>query len=158
MSMSNYVTYPAEIEVDIEVGDLKLTLWVDIFEDEAATIPAKRVVWGTETYYVKPHWKLTGKIASQLCGKWRVKLDLESIGPRAEFESKVNEIDFNPCNNGEYSTLFVLHPADLQPHEAGTVYIPAVTLSTVDPCGGEGYIWGFFVGPSVMFILQKPEI
>ena len=158
MNVMDLETHPGKVEIDLEVGDLKLTLWVDVYEDEAATIPARRSVWGTETYYVKPHWALTGKLASQLCGKWRVKLDLESVGPRPEFESKVHEIEFDPCKKGEYSTLFALQPADLQPHEAGTVYLPAVTLSTVDLCGGEGYIWGYYLGPSVMFIQQKPEI
>jgi len=156
MAIGTVQTFECEEEIAID-AKVTLSLKVDIYEDEAATVEAKRIIWGTEKYYVKPYWKLNGKIVSQLCGTWRVKIDLESIGDAPEYTSEVREIAMNPCKEDEYSTVFVLQPDMLKPHEAGTVYIPSVTLSTIDPCGGEGYIWGFLVGPSVMFIQQKPE-
>lgn len=149
-------TIEGEEEIAFDVGDLSLRFWVNIYEEEDSQVPAKRIIWGKETYYAKANWKLNGKLARHIDGTWRVKIDLESIGKAKEYTSpKTHIIPMVNCNQDEYSTTFALKPGDLNPHKDGTVYQPAVTLSTLDPCGGDGHIWAYVVGPNVMFINTK---
>lgn len=146
-----------EEEIARLADDLKLTMRCVISEDEQALIPATRIVFGEEEYYVHVYWKLEGKLARHFCGAWQVKVDLESIGTADEYTSPLRTIEMDPCKDDEYHELFVLEPDDLNPHKGGTVYFPAVTLSTLDPCGDDGHMWGYCVGDSVMFTQSMPH-
>jgi hypothetical protein len=57
-----------------------------------------------------------------------------------------------PCKDDAYSHTFELTSGLLNPHPGGTVYLVATTLSSLDPCGDPGHIWGYCKGPSVMFV------
>lgn len=132
--------------------DLALTLSASFWEDETGTVPAPSVVSASETYYVKIEWSLTGHLARHFCGKWLVKIDLESVGTADEYTSECVEIEMDPCQDVPYSHIFALTSGTLNPHECGTVYLVAATLSSLDPCGDPGHIWGYCEGPSVMFV------
>ena len=150
-----------EEEIARLADDLVLTVWSVIAEDEKAEKPATRIVFGEEEYYVHVFWKLTGKLARHFCGKWQVKVDLESIGTSKEYTSPLREIDMEPCRDyevaGPFHVKFTIGPDDLDPHPGGTVYLPAVTLSTLDPCGDSGHMWAYCEGPSVMFTKAQPH-
>jgi hypothetical protein len=146
-----------EEEIAFLADDLRLTMLCGVSEDEKAKVPATRIVFGEEKYYVHVYWKLEGKLARHFCGYWRVKVDLESIGTAKEYTSECRDIKMDPCKEDWYSVVFEIGPEDLEPHECGTVYIPAVTLATLDPCGEAGHMWGYCQGSSVMFIEATPH-
>jgi hypothetical protein len=132
--------------------DLNLTLSATFWEDETGTIPAPSVVSAGETYYVKVVWEITGHLKRHFCGKWKVKIDLESIGTPDEYTSPLFTIDMDPCKDDPYSKVFALTSGTLDPHPGGTVYLVSTTLSSEDPCGNAGHIWGYCIGPNVMFV------
>jgi hypothetical protein len=143
-------------ECEWELGpiahDLKLRLSASFWEDETGNVPAANIVSASETYFVRVTWELIGHLKRHFCGKWKVKIDLESIGKAEEYTSDCVEIEMEPCREDPYSYTFGLTAGDLKPHECGTVYVVAVTLSSLDPCGEDGHIWGYCKGPSVMFV------
>jgi hypothetical protein len=150
--MSNGEFQETEVEIGPLFYDLKLKLSASFWEDENATVPAPNIVSAHEKYHVKVEWDLVGRGRRHFCGKWRVKLDLESIGKAPEYSSECREIDMDPCRDVPYTTIFTLSPADVTPDECGTVYLVAVTLTSLDPCDKPGHIWGYCKGPSVMFV------
>jgi len=120
-------------------------------------------VYTGETYYVRVQWWFEGNIAftRHFCGAWLIKIDLESIGTALEYSSDLVTIPMDPCKLGTaknpYTYTFELTPGTVKPAKGGTVYLVAVTLSTLDVCGGAGHIWGYAEGPSVMFIEDFPH-
>jgi hypothetical protein len=86
---------------------------------------------------------------------WQVKVDLESIGTAKEYSSELYKIDMDPCKKEGYSHTFEIASNTLHPAEGGTVYLVAVTLSSLDPCGQPGHIWAYGTGVSVMFVPGK---
>lgn len=141
-----------EIEIAPLADDLKLIFDVGVYEDEKATIPATHIVYSGETYFVNLKWKLEGKLASHFCGKWQVKVDLESLGVAKEYSSKLHTIPMEPGRADSYSQTFPLTPDSVIPAEGGTVYLVAVTLSSLDPGGKPGHIFAYAEGASVMFV------
>jgi len=157
MSISPISDFPkTEVEIAPLANELKLVFGAVFFEDEQATTPATSIVYSGETYYVYLWWKLEGKLASHFCGVWQVKIDLESIGVADEYSSELVTIDMDPCNAGYYSHVFRITPDTVKPHQGGTVYLIAVTLSSLDPCGQPGHIWAYGTGTSVMIVPGKP--
>ena len=158
MSNGNDDIYTTVEIVDFS-KDLNLAMNIAFFEDEKAMIPADRIVFGLETYYVRVCWKLTGQLVTMLCGFWQVQLHLESIGTAPEYSSPCHRIRMTPsCDDPqpEYCHTFSVGPDDLKPSKCGTVYYPAVTLSTLDRCEDDGPIWAYATGPSVMFTPAVP--
>jgi hypothetical protein len=144
--------YYGETEIGPMAQDLKLKMWARFWEDEESTVPAPNIVNASETYFVRVEWQLTGELARHFCGVWRVKIDLESIGAAEEYSSQCFDIPMDPCQEGPYSKVFRLNAGDLKPAACGTVYIVTTTLSSLDPCGKPGHLWGFTRGPTVMFV------
>jgi hypothetical protein len=142
-------------EHQIEIGPLtglKGTISARFSEDENGLVPAQNVVSARETYYVQVQWNLTGELKHHICGTWQVKIDLESIGTAKEYTSECLKIPMDPCKEDDYIARFRLSPKDVEPDPCGTVYLVAVTLTSLDPCGNTGHIWGYCKGPSVMFV------
>lgn len=131
--------------------DLRLWMKASFWEDENSTVPAPSIVTAVEKYYVKIEWELQGHLKRHFCGVWLLKIDLESIGVAGEYTSECRKIEMDPCREVPYETIFEVTTEALRPHECGTVYFVAATLSSLDPCGGRGHIWGYSKGPSVMF-------
>jgi hypothetical protein len=158
MAITEETKFP-EVQVEIAplADDLVLTFSAGFFEDELATIPATSIVYSGETYYIKLTWKLKGKLAAHFCGKWLVKVDLESIGNPAEYSSDCVYIDMDPCKIDDYSYTFKITPNTVQPAKCGTVYLVAATLSSEDPCGKPGHLWAYGTGVNVMFVQGTPE-
>ncbi len=158
MAITSITQFPeTRVEIAPLADDLVLTFAVGFFENEQATQPTKSIVYTGETYYVKLAWKLDGKLAAHFCGKWLVKVDLESIGTAGEYSSGCVEIPMDPCKTDEYSHTFEITPNTLQPASCGTVYLVAATLSSQDPCGKPGHIWAYGTGVSVMFVPGTPD-
>jgi hypothetical protein len=158
MAITSITDFPEKtFEIDKLADDLKLTFAAGFYENEATTTPATSIVYTGETYYVKVAWKLEGKLAAHFCGKWLVKVDLESIGIAPEFSFPLESIDMEPCKTGEYSHVFKVTPDTVKPAQGGTVYLVAATLSSEDPCGMPGHIWAYATGVSVMFVQGKPD-
>jgi hypothetical protein len=155
--MANEPTLFPETEVEIAplAMDLKLVFSAGFYEDDEATTPTTNIVYSEETYYVKLDWKLEGMLARHFCGVWQVKIDLESIGTADEYSSELYKIDMDPCQKDGYSHTFKINPDTVNPAEGGTVYLVAVTLSSLDPCGQPGHIWAYGTGVSVMFVPGK---
>jgi hypothetical protein len=151
------------VEIAPMAEGLKLKLGARFYEDELGEVPATSIVYSGEKYYVKVDWWFVGNldITRHFCGQWQVKIDLESIGTAAEYSSDLFTITMDPCNFGfekkPYTHTFELTPNTLKPAKGGTVYLVAVTLSTLDVCGGPGHIWGYATGPSVMFVEGAPH-
>jgi hypothetical protein len=144
-------------EHEFEIGPLStehLKGWIaaKFTEDENGVMPAPNIVSSHEAYFVHVKWGLKGHVRRHICGKWRVKIDLESIGAAAEYTSPVQTVPMHPCEDDHYIAHFKLSPGDVKPDPDGTVYLVAVTLSSLDPCDGPGHIWGYCKGPSVMFV------
>jgi hypothetical protein len=146
-------------ECQFELGemahDLGLSISASYWENEISTISAPSTVSAVETFYVKVEWSLTGHLSRHFCGKWQVKIDFESIGTAQEYSSSLVTIDMDPCLHGPnnpYSYTFTITSGTVKPAPGGTVYLVAVTISSLDPCGDPGHIWGFCKGPSVMFV------
>lgn len=144
-----------EVEIAPLAMDLKLVFSAGFYEDDEATTPTTNIVYSEETYYVKVDWRLEGQLAHHFCGVWQVKIDLESIGTADEYSSKLYKIDMDPCKKEGYSQTFEITSNTLHPAEGGTVYLVAVTLSSLDPCGQPGHVWGYGTGVSVMFVPGK---
>jgi hypothetical protein len=155
--MANEPTLFPETEVEIAplAMDLKLVFSAGFYEDDEASTPTTNIVYSEETYYVKLDWKLEGLLAHHFCGVWQVKVDLESIGTADEYTSELYKIDMDPCQKEGYSHTFEITPDTVHPAEGGTVYLVAVTLSSLDPCGQPGHIWAYGTGVSVMFVPGK---
>jgi hypothetical protein len=140
-----------------------LKFGAQFYEDELGEVAATSIVYSGETYFVKVEWWFEGNLAlpRHFCGKWQVKIDLESIGVADEYSSDLVDIDMNPCKYGTkdkpYSHTFTLTPNTVKPAKGGTVYLVAVTLSTLDVCGDPGHLWGYATGPSVMFVEGSPH-
>ena len=139
-----------------------LKFGAQFYEDELGEVPATSIVYSGETYFVKVTWWFEGNLAlpRHFCGKWQVKIDLESIGTAREYTSDVITVPMEPCqkDEDEYHVVFRVKASHLDPHPVGTVYLPAVTLATEDPCGHSGHMWGYCEGPSVMFIEAVPHV
>lgn len=141
-----------EVEIAPLADDLKLIFDANIYEDEKSTVPANHIVYSGETYYIKLQWMLVGKLAPHFSGEWLVKVDLESIGTAKEYSSELYTIPMDPCQKDWYEKVFPLTPGTVNPAEGGTVYLVAVTLSSLDPCGQPGHIFAYAEGASVMFV------
>jgi hypothetical protein len=157
-------TFPyTTVEIAPIAKGLKLGLAAQFYEDELGEVAATSIVYSGETYYVKVSWWFAGNLAlmRHFCGEWQVKIDLESIGTAKEYSSALVSIPMNPCKLGTvdnpYTYTFALTPGTVDPADGGTVYLVAVTLSTLDVCGDPGHIWGYATGPSVMFVQGSPH-
>ena len=139
-------------KITSSADDLKLVFSAGFFEDEQATIPVTNNIYSEEKYYVKLDWRLEGKLAAHFCGQWQIKIDLESIGTADEYSSPIETIDMDPCQADDYSHTFSIAPSTLKPAKGGTVYLVAVTLSSLDPCGRPGHIWAYGTGERVLFV------
>ena len=144
-----------EVEIAPLATDLKLVFSAQFYEDELATSPATSIIYSGEAYYVQVNWRLEGQLAHHFSGVWQVKIDLESIGEAKEYSSELHKIEMDPCQEEAYSHTFRITPDTLQPAEGGTVYLVAVTLSSMDPCGRPGHLWAYGTGVSVMFVPGK---
>ena len=161
--MPDDMVIEGEVEIAPLMQNLNLKLRARIWEDELAEVAARSIVDTGEAYYAKVEWWFEGNTAftRHFCGKWRLQIHLESIGEGGEYSSECICIPMDPCNRGTccnpYSHTFELTPEIVEPQECGTVYLLAVTLSTLDVCGDTGHIWGYIEGPSVMFVKGKPH-
>ncbi|MDV7390873.1 hypothetical protein RZS08_05960 [Arthrospira platensis SPKY1] len=115
------------------------------------------IIGTDQDWKVVVEWEIYGHIVRHLCGKWVIGLSLESIGTAPEYDFPRVYIDMDPCGDGKYSHTFLIKADEVFADEDGTVYLPAVTLSSRDPCDKPGYIGAFCRGGSVMIFQQAPH-
>jgi hypothetical protein len=106
-----------------------------------------------QAWYAIVEWEMTGDLIRHFCGKWKVSINLESIGPFPEYAFGPETEDMNPCGDGKYSKTINV-PAGAVDHvdDDGTIYILGVTLGSIDPCGDAGHIYAHCTGGELQFV------
>ena len=107
-----------------------------------------------QPWYVDVEWTLKGHLRRHLCGKWCVRVHLESIGGGKEYSlpEHCQYFDMNPCDrDGVYRHRINVAPYTIKPEDCGTVYLVAVTLTSLDACGKPGHIAAYCKGATLMF-------
>jgi len=115
------------------------------------------IIGTDQDWKVVVEWEVHGHIVRHLCGKWVVGLSLESIGAAPEYDFPRAYVDMEPCGDGKYSHTFVIKAGEVEADADGTLYLPAVTLSSRDPCDKPGHIGAFCRGGSIMLFQQGPH-
>ncbi|RMG94743.1 MAG: hypothetical protein D6706_13260 [Chloroflexi bacterium] len=98
-------------------------------------------------------WRLEGPLASMICGKWHVHVNLESIGPGREYSlfDRDCQLDLNPGGDGNYECHFDIPPGTVRAAHQGTPYKMVVTLTYRDPTGRPGPMAAYYEGPILQF-------
>ena len=107
-----------------------------------------------EDWHVVVRWHLHGALVHHLCGEFCVNVFLESIGPAKEYKLHGGRVKMEPCGDGEYELVIPVPAGTVgcdDDNECGLLYIIAVTLTSVDPCGNPGHIAAYCKGPTLMF-------
>ena len=102
---------------------------------EADDFTPTRIIDANLPWKVDVYWQLLGPLRSMICGKWCVRLFLESLGADGldrEFGRPL--IDLNPCGNGLYHTQFQIRGNEIKVEECGTPFQPCVTITYLTPC------------------------
>ena len=130
-------------------GDVKI--WYNVAEsrptpDVPYPDPVEIIAWD-QTYYVNVHVRLKGDVRRHLCGKLCVDIDVDTCGRAPDLEFEEEEVELDPCGDGNYVIVFELPPYTFQPPEdhparCGRVYRLCVTVGSQDACGKPGLIWG----------------
>jgi hypothetical protein len=120
--------------VETDLGHL-LTGRMAALLSEADDFVPTRIIDANLPWRVIVYWQLTGALRSMICGKWCVRLFLESLGKDAldrEFSSPL--IDLNPCGDGFYYADFLINGNEIKVEECGTPFKPVVTLTYLTSC------------------------
>jgi len=102
---------------------------------EADDFVPTRIIDANLPWKVVVYWQLSGALRPMICGKWCVRLFLESLGADGldrEFSRPL--IDLNPCGNGLYYTEFLINGNEIKVEECGTPFQPVVTITYLTPC------------------------
>jgi hypothetical protein len=151
-SAAEYQGRLCEVEVSKFADDLKVNLGVTIYEEPGSPEPIT-IIPTDQWWYVDVELWVAGQLRHHLCGKWCLCLYLESIGPAPEIgiPDSCQEIEMDPCGDGYYKFTFRVPPGTVEADRCGTVYIPTVTLGSLDRCGNAGHIFGHCRLPDLMF-------
>jgi hypothetical protein len=115
-----------------------------------------------EEIWVHVKWRIWGHLAHHLCGYFCVCVNFESIGPGPEFTVQcegTNEpcqiIPMDPCGDGYYDLWCRIPAGQVKAAHCGSVYLVAVTLTSLNACKKPGHIAAFCNDLSVM--VYDPE-
>ena len=120
--------------VETDLGRLLTGRMVAMMAEADDNFPS-RIIDANLPWKVQVYWQLSGALSSMICGKWCVRLFLESLGEDAldrEFSRPL--IDLNPCGNGLYYTEFLIPGNEIKVEECGTPFQPTVTITYLTPC------------------------
>ena len=84
------------------VETTKISLSATVYEEGGT--PPTTIIHEDQAWYAEVEWEMTGDLVRHFCGKWRVSINLESIGPFPEyaFPTPPAEVDMDPCGDGKY--------------------------------------------------------
>jgi hypothetical protein len=133
-----------------------------------------RIIDSNEAWQAEVYWLITGNLRHLLCGKWCVRLFLETFGKNdidLELDCDQGLIDFDPAGNGLYHATFTCKGGEVKPEHAGTPFQPVVTVTSLtsymrrpglDPRDEKSYytgpITGFVPFPITEFLKEEVEI
>lgn len=139
-------------EVSPVATELSGTIQAGVYEVGGAE--PTNIIQIDQPWYVDVEWTLKGHLRRHLCGKWCVKVHLESIGKGNEYSlpDPCVYLDMDPCDHdGIYRYRINVDAGTIKPEDCGTVYLVAVTLTSLDACGKPGHIAAYCRGGSLMF-------
>jgi len=95
------------------------------------------IIEANDYWYVTANWSLNGSVRKMICGKWCVRLFLESLGPDnldLELTNDEGLIPLDPCGNGEYTAHFNVKPGTVRAEHCGTPFQPVLSVSYLTNC------------------------
>ena len=104
-------------------------------------------------WWVDVEWCLEGHLRHHLCGSFCIGVHLESIGKGKDYSFHEDDIEMEPCGNGYYRFPFRIPAGEIRTSDCGRLYLVAVTLTSKNPCGGQGHINAYVKEGCVMFHL-----
>lgn len=109
-----------------------------------------------DDWYVDLYWSLCGKLQSLICGKWCIRLHLESMGKGKEFDFPLDghgiEKKVDPCGHGYYHLRVKVPAGTIKAKHCGIHYTLVVSVGFHDYCGQPAEISGFVTVPMLQFI------
>ncbi len=156
--MSNGLPFEhCEFEISPFATKLTGTLKATVYEDGG--VDPTTIIRVDESWHVDIEWTLKGHIRRHLCGEWCVTVHLESVGPGNEYTLPNPAVHFpiDPCNDGNYKYTIKVPAGTIQPEDCGTLFLLAVTLTSLDGCKKSGHIAAYCKGPDLMFYVGTDE-
>jgi hypothetical protein len=96
---------------------------------------AARIIDANEPWAVDVYWELSGILVPMICGKWCVRVFLESLGADSlDKELNHNLIELHPCQGGKYEAHFYVPKNFLRVEECGTPFEAVVGLTYLTNC------------------------
>jgi hypothetical protein len=96
---------------------------------------AARIIDANEPWAVDVYWELSGNLVPMICGKWCVRVFLESLGADS-LDKELNHrlIELHPCQGGKYEAHFYVPKNFLRVEECGTPFEAVVGLTYLTNC------------------------
>jgi len=166
-----------EMETDLTPGSLDAYIVARMGETNPDPGAGnKKIIDSNEPWQAEVYWLLVGSLNPFLCGKFGVRLYLETLGKNdidKEFNCDQGLIDFSPSASGFslYHATFTLKGGEVKPEHLGTPFQPVVTVTVLtsfmrgpglDPKDDRSYytgpITGFVPFPITEFLKEEIEI
>jgi hypothetical protein len=116
------------------------------------------IIRADQDFKVHLKWRLKGRLAEFVCGKWCLSIFLESIGPGREikYPRESLELDLVPCPEdeegaNEYSAYITVPSGTIRPDDCSTPYKLVTTVTYLTPKDNPGPMAGFVEGPIIQF-------
>ena len=154
--MSNGQSFEqCDFEISPFATKLTGTIKAEVYEEGG--VEPTTIISVDEAWYVDVEWTLKGHMRRHLCGQWCVTVSLESIGKGNEYSlpDPSEHFPIDPCNNGTYKKRISVAAGTIKPEDCGTLYLIAVTLTSLDACERPGHIAAYCKGPNLMFYVAS---
>lgn len=124
---------------------------------EKGGIDPTNIITSEQESLVRVDITFGGKLSHLFSLTWCVCVAFESHGSGPEGELCVKDIPWNPCRDGDVTTVDVVVPAGYLPaKECGAVYNITVTVTAKDQCGHPAPIAALCRGEYVMVYETHP--
>ena len=132
-------------------------IWAAVYE--RGGISPTNVIRIDQSWGVIVKWKTSGCLARMICGKWRLQLCLESIGPGLEMRLPAEPkcVDLEPCSGKDdshtiyYKCHIEIPPGTVTADHCSIPYKLVTTLTYLEPCGTPGPIAAYVEGQILQF-------
>jgi hypothetical protein len=147
-----------KFDIDPFSVDLTGSMKIAVYRKATPDVP-DTVMACDEDWYVKVEWDLQGRLLHHLCGYFCVCVYLERIGPGPDLKLDcdgdgrpcIEWIPIDPCGDGHYEVKCDRPKDDIECEACGTLYLVAVTLTSLDQCKDPGHIRAYCKEPTLMF-------
>ena len=142
-----------ECEFEVSPVACSLTGKIKAAVYEEGGVQPTTIIQLDQGWYVDVEWALYGHMRRHLCGKWCVKVHLESVGVGNEYSlpEHCDYFPIEPCNDGTYNKRIRFPAGTISASDCGKLYLLAVTLTSLDACEKPGHIAAYCKGPNLMF-------